>query len=97
MKLLLSIFIFTSFSVLANNPSNLPEDHSDAFHNSSFGTGAEQVEQQRQEEEVVEEAPEWITPEVTPEIQRQEEKIEPARVNEWQENSKRAKEGEGES
>ncbi len=93
--ILFSIFILTSFSAVANNPSNFPENHSDAFHNSAFGSGSDVVEQQRQEEEV-EDIPEWVTPEVTPEIQRQEEKVEPARVNEWQENSKRAKEGEGE-
>lgn len=82
MRLLLFIFALTSFSVFAN-PISTQEEHSDAFHNSAFGG----VERQEQQEE---EVPEWITPEVE---QRMEEG--PAvRVNEWQEQSKRAKEGE---
>lgn len=92
MKILFLIFSLTISSAFANtNASSPPLQESDAFHNSAFGaTQASELQQQEEQQiqERQEEAPIWITPEVP-----QKEETKSNRVNEWQDQSERAKSG----
>lgn len=92
MRILFLIFSLTISSAFANtNASSPPLNESDAFHNSAFGA-PQASELQQQEEAIIqqreEEAPVWMTPQAP-----QKEQIDSNRVNEWQDQSERAKSG----
>ena len=86
MKLFACLLFLTTLSAFGNNPNT--SDQSDAFNSALFGKEKINPQQKMQREE----APSWITP-TTPQKQEMEE-APVERVNKWQEQSRKASEGE---
>ena len=87
MKLFACLLFLTSLSAFGNNPNT--SDQTDAFNNALFGQEKINSRQRSLQQKT---APNWVTP-TTPEKQEmQEAPVE--RVNKWQEQSRKAQEGE---
>lgn len=90
MRLILFFILCTTSTVWATSQNTT---ESDAFHNSAFGSPDIVTPEIQRQEEQLPEAPLWVTPDETELPERQEEmNIPKNRVNEWQEQSKRASE-----
>lgn len=87
MKLIACLLFLTTLSAFGNNPNTA--DQSDAFNSALFGREKIDSRQQPLKEQT---APSWVTP-TTPEKQQMEE-APVERVNKWQEQSRKAQEGE---
>lgn len=87
MKLIACLLFLTTLNAFGNNPNT--SDQSDAFNSAVFGR--EKINS-RQQPHSSKTAPSWITP-ANPEKQKMEE-APVERVNKWQEQSRKAQEGE---
>ena len=87
MKLIACLLFLTSLSAFGNNPNTT--DQSDAFNSALFGKEKINSRQQTIKEKT---APSWTTPAIPEKQEMQEAPVE--RVNKWQEQSRKAQEGE---